>query len=122
MTLRPQRLHFTLSLCYARAWRKAGPRGSWTWKGWRQDTRHLPLLRRLCWARLEPERPQAGAASSRVREKERPKLRVYLYVNIYRECYNVAYIRLSSSGRPDATRTHTHTHTHTHTPRTQRRE
>ena len=91
--------HDTLSCCYTRAWRRAGPQGSWTWKRWRQDTRHLPLLRRLCWARLEPEKPQAGATSSIVREKERKREKrekretqasSILYVNIYREYYNAA--------------------------------
>ena len=33
----PVKFDGTLSRCYARALRRAGPRGSWTWKRWRQD-------------------------------------------------------------------------------------
>ena len=65
------------------------------------ETRHKTSspLRRLCWARLEPEKPQAGATSSIVREKERKREKrekretqasSILYVNIYREYYNAA--------------------------------
>ena len=42
----------TLSRCYARACRRAGPRGSQTGKRWRLRSR--PSLVRLCWSRHEP--------------------------------------------------------------------
>ena len=85
----------TVSRCYARAWRRAGPRESWTWKRRRQDTRHPPLYvgcvgrgSNLKDLRREPRTIEYER--KREREKERPKLQVYLYVNMYRECYNAA--------------------------------